>query len=67
MLHNDISLLVLKCLVSQVPVSKAKVADLKKWLWQNGVQFKAKGTKKEDLVRLVSEHSRQTGKAFEVL
>lgn len=53
--------------MSQMPVSKAKVADLKKWLWQNGVQFKTKGTKKEDLVRLVSEHTRQTGKAFDVL
>ena len=53
--------------MSQVPVSKAKVADLRKWLWQNGVQFKTKGTKKEDLVRLVSEHTRRTGKAFDVL
>jgi hypothetical protein len=48
-------------------ITKVKVADLKKWLWQAGVKFKAKGTKKDDLVKLVVERVRQTGNAFHLV
>jgi len=47
-------------------ISKQKVATLKKWLILNNVKFKAKASKKDDLVKLVATHI-DTGKLFALL
>jgi len=45
-------------------ISKQKIAVIKKWLMENNVRFKAKTSKKDDLVKLVVAHIKETGKAF---
>ena len=37
-------------------ISRQKVATLKKWLVMHNVKFKAKSSKKDDLVKLVATH-----------
>ncbi|XP_065914644.1 uncharacterized protein C18orf63-like isoform X2 [Dysidea avara] len=45
-------------------ISKQKIAVLKKWLTENNVKFKAKTSKKDDLIKLVATHIKETGKPF---
>ena len=45
-------------------ISRQKIAVLKKWLMENNVKFKAKTSKKDDLVKLVANHIKETGQPF---
>lgn len=53
----------LLCLVL-LQISKQKVATLKKWLIVNNVKFKAKSSKKDDLVKLVATQIRDARELF---
>ena len=50
--------------MSLLQISKQKIAVLKKWLTENNVKFKAKTSKKDDLIKLVATHIKETGKPF---
>lgn len=47
-------------------ITKAKAAVLKKWLGENGVKCRSK-EKKDDLVKMVAQHIKSTGKRFETV
>ena len=46
-----------------VQVQKTKACDLKKWLQENGVKSRSRD-KKDDLVRQVVAHIKETGKTL---
>ena len=45
-------------------ISRQKVATLKKWLIMHNIKFKAKSSKKDDLVKLVATHIKDVRELF---